>query len=314
MIPRNLALMMCLKQKVNTMSNILVTGGAGFVGTNLIESLLEDTDAKIYSIDNYSTGLKENHIDDGRVTYIEGDLSDSSAKHGAWGQARFQIPKDIDVIFHLAALARIQPSYKHPLTTFHANATGTMNICEFARENNIQVIYAASSSVHGDHFANPYTFTKWQGEEVCRMYSAIYDLPTIITRFYNVYGEHMIKGHSPYATVIQIWDEMKAEGKALPIINGGEQRRDFTHVKDICQGLIKCMGKTEYKGEYFELGRGSNLSINEIASMYQSETIDGGTRPGEMKITLADNSKAVDELGFNPVHNLQDYINEKHGL
>ena len=143
---------------------IIVTGGAGFIGYNLIKRLLQDRNI-VVSLDNYSTGKKEN--EQTGCKYFDVDLSNTK-------DYSFFMTKP-DVIFHLAALPRIQPSFDDPTSTLHSNVVGTQNICEWARQNgNIPVVYAGSSSTHGDKYANPYTFTKWLGEEVCKMYSNIF--------------------------------------------------------------------------------------------------------------------------------------------
>jgi len=279
---------------------ILVTGGAGFVGTNLIKTLKEKKpEAQIRVIDNYSTGYGSNQQPG--VEYIKADIESLSA-------TAIMESYEPDVIFHLAALARIQPSFINPNPTFDSNMVGTQKVLEYARKKKTPVIYAGSSSTHGGVYKNPYTFAKWVGEELCQMYSHVYDVPTIITRFYNVYGDHMIPGDSAYATVVQIFDEQYAAGKPLTVTGDGEQRRDFTHVLDICDALVACIDHPDLKGEFFELGRGKNYSINEVAEMYGTEYVHIPKRPGEAKTTLADFSKATEVLGYNPTRNLEDYV------
>jgi len=279
---------------------ILVTGGAGFVGTNLIKTLKEKKpEAQIRVIDNYSTGYGSNQQPG--VEYIKADIESLSA-------TAIMESYEPDVIFHLAALARIQPSFTNPNPTFDSNMVGTQKVLEYARKKKTPVIYAGSSSTHGGVYKNPYTFSKWVGEELCQMYSHVYDVPTIITRFYNVYGDHMIPGDSAYATVVQIFDEQYAAGKPLTVTGDGEQRRDFTHVLDICDALVACIDHPDLKGEFFELGRGKNYSINEVAEMYGTEYVHIPKRPGEAKTTLADFSKATEVLGYNPTRNLEDYV------
>ena len=292
---------------------ILVTGGAGFVGTNLIKRLLRDGH-EVVSVDNYSTGYKHNEQDG--CLYSEVDISNASRLKAKLFWA-FEKDKP-DMIFHLAALARIQPSFKNPQEVFEVNVLGTQHILEWARTNgNIPVVYAGSSSSHGDHFANPYTYYKFSGEELCRLYASVYKLPTAVTRFYNVYGKHMIPKDSAYSAVIQIFDEQKLNGEPLTITGDGEQRRDFTHVEDIVDGLIRCgMGlsssddRVVISGKTFELGRGKNYSINEIASFYDSETTYIEQRPGEMRITLCESVEAREMLGFNPTKSIEDYIKD----
>ena len=279
---------------------ILVTGGAGFVGTNLLKSLqIQRPNAELYSIDNYSTGYKENEIDG--VKYQDADIHTEEATE----IINYIEP---DIIYHLAALARIQPSFKFPISTFDSNMLGTQRVLEYARQNKTPVIYAGSSSTHGGVHKNPYTFSKWVGEELCKLYSKVYDVPTIITRFYNVYGDHMIPGKSPYSTVIQIFNEQFKNNQPLTVTGTGEKRRDFTHVLDICDALISCSDHPELKAEFFELGRGKNYSINEVADMYGTTKTYIPNRPGEAQTTLADFSKATKILGYTPFRNLKDYI------
>jgi len=279
---------------------ILVTGGAGFVGTNLLKSLqIQKPNAELYSIDNYSTGYKENEIDG--VKYQEADIHTEEATE----IINYIEP---DIIYHLAALARIQPSFKFPISTFDSNMLGTQRVLEYARQNKTPVIYAGSSSTHGGVHKNPYTFSKWVGEELCKLYSKVYDVPTIITRFYNVYGDHMIPGKSPYSTVIQIFNEQFKNNQPLTVTGTGEKRRDFTYVLDICDALISCSDHPELKAEFFELGRGKNYSINEVADMYGTTKTYIPNRPGEAQTTLADFSKATKILGYTPFRNLKDYI------
>ena len=279
---------------------ILVTGGAGFVGTNLLKSLqIQRPNAELYSIDNYSTGYKENEIDG--VKYQDADIHMEESTE----IINYIEP---DIIYHLAALARIQPSFKFPISTFDSNMLGTQRVLEYARQNKTPVIYAGSSSTHGGVHKNPYTFSKWVGEELCKLYSKVYDVPTIITRFYNVYGDHMIPGKSPYSTVIQIFNEQFKNNQPLTVTGTGEKRRDFTHVLDICDALISCSDHPELKAEFFELGRGKNYSINEVADMYGTTKTYIPNRPGEAQTTLADFSKATKILGYTPFRNLKDYI------
>jgi len=279
---------------------ILVTGGAGFVGTNLIKTLQKTyPNSKIQVIDNYVTGFIRNHQEG--VTYHDVDITTEQA-------TSLMISFQPDVIYHLAALARIQPSFKYPTLTFNANVMGTQRVLDYARINKTPVIYAGSSSTHGGVHKNPYTFSKWLGEELCIMYSKVFDVPTIITRFYNVYGEHMIPGDHAYSTVVQIFDEQKLKNTPLTVTGDGEQRRDFTHVLDICDALIACIDHPELKAEFFELGRGENFSINEIAQMYNHPITYISARPGEAKTTLADFSKAAEILGYKPFRNIKEWI------
>ena len=286
---------------------VLVTGGAGFVGTNLIKRLLSEGH-KVVSLDNYSTGLRENEIEQKGVQYFDVDLTETV-------NYDFFISKP-DLIFHLAAIARIQPSFKHPVYTHHANVTATLNVLEWARGFGCPIVFAGSSSSNGDKFANPYTLSKSLSEQLVELYNKVYDLPTAICRFYNVYGPHQLT-EGKYCTLIGIFQTLYKEGRPLTITDDGEQRRDFTHVDDIVDGLIRC-GESihEVSGELFELGRGKNYSVNEIADAfgenYPTIHIDG--KQGEMRETLCEDENANELLGWNPSLDVLDFIKENYVL
>ena len=277
----------------------LVTGGAGFVGTNLILRLLEDGH-DVVSIDNYSTGFKKN--EQAGCRYWDYDLSLETNP--------VLEMNEYDVIFHMAALARIQPSIKYPHKTILNNFVSTLNVLEAARKNNIQVIYAGSSTRHHGIFKSPYAWSKLSGEHLCELYSNVYDLNTSICRFYNVYGKYHIDS-GDYATVLAIFERQWLNGETITVTNDGEQRRDFTHIDDIVEALVSIVGK-DFRAEDFELGRGVNFSINEIADCfgkdYPREYLP--ERPGEYDMTLADSSKAKELLNWNPTLNIKDYIEQ----
>jgi len=276
---------------------MLVTGGAGFVGTNLIKRLLKDGH-EVVSVDNYSTGKKENHQDG--CQYHDFDLS--------YGFKYKVFDDEYDVIFHIAALARIQPSLKNPYKSIFNNFVSSLNVFEYARKNNTKVVYAGSSTFHHGLYSSPYAWSKYSGEELCKLYSSVYDLSTAICRFYNVYGPYQLED-GDYSTVLGIFEKQYREGKPLTITADGEQRRDFTYIDDIVDGLVKC-SEHNFKAEFFELGKGVNYSINEIADMfgkdYPREYISA--RKGEYDVTLADYSKAKLKLGWEPKGEINSYI------
>lgn len=294
---------------------VLVTGGAGFVGTNLIKRLLKDGH-EVTSVDNYSTGFKENHQKGCR--YYENDLSSDHilgiyVDHDTYPSWR---DEDFDIIFHLAALARIQPSFDEPVETFKSNVLATTNVLDLARKKNIPVVYAGSSSAHGDLHANPYTFTKWQGEELVTLYNKIYNIPTAICRFYNVYGPHQLVD-GPYCTVVGVFMKQYEDGDDITVTWDGEQRRDFTHVYDIVDGLVRSgtslldEGVGLVSGQTFELGTGKNYSINELADGFGGHPkINIPKRDGEMRTTLCTDKKAHDLLGWEPKEDLLDFVRD----
>ena len=287
----------------------LVTGGAGFVGTNLIKRLLKDGH-DVISMDNYSSGFTKNHQDG--CKYLDFDCTEEES----WEQVKeFWGTNTPDVIFHMAALARIQPSIKNPCKTILNNFTSTLNMLEYARQKNIGFIYAGSSSFHHGLYGSPYAWSKFSGEELCKLYSSVYDVPTSICRFYNVYGPHQVE-EGTWATIIGKFENQFRNNKPLTIVGDGEQRRDFTHIDDIVDGLIRISramhGEVDmrYAGEVFELGKGKNYSINEVADMFGKDypRVNLPVQQGEYDRTLADYSLAQDMLDWTPSVDLSTYI------
>ena len=278
---------------------ILVTGGAGFIGTNLIKQLNE-SGHEVVSLDNYDSGLDSNHIDG--VTYLNADIETIEYIKG----------DDFDLCYHLAALSRIQPSFENPTETFRVNVRGTEAVCEWARHNNVKVVYAGSSSKHHDPSQSPYAMYKYLGEEVCKLYKKTYGLDVEICRFYNVYGPNeIIEGD--WAAVIGIWRRQVRDGEKITIIGDGEQRRDFTHVVDICDALVR-VGLVGNKHEdAWELGTGMNYSINEVYEIFkekfpQIESIYLPDQPGNYRKTLRENDDTCEQLGWEPQDRLRNYI------
>lgn len=272
---------------------ILVTGGAGFVGTNLIKKLLKDG-YEVQSLDNYSTGLKSNEIDG--CKYWAGDI-----------QNVWTMDTDFDIVFHMAAIARIQPSFENPEDYIKTNFNGTYEVVKFCNNHNIPLIYAGSSSKHSGRFKNPYTFSKDLGEDIIKLYQKHFGLKATITRFYNVYGPHQLTVGG-YTTLIGRWIYNIQNGKDCIIYGDGSKRRDFTHVHDIVNALILIM-KKEAWGYEFELGRGKNYSINEVADMFGINPKYEDDKPGEAQTTLSENIVAREVLGWNPIIDLETYIN-----
>jgi UDP-glucose 4-epimerase len=272
---------------------ILVTGGAGFVGTNLIKRLLKDGH-EVQSLDNYSTGLKSNEVDGCR--YWSGDI-----------QNVWTMDNDFDVVFHMAAIARIQPSFENPEDYIETNFNGTYEVVKFCNNHNIPLIYAGSSSKHSGRFKNPYTFSKDLGEDIITLYSEHFELSASIARFYNVYGPHQLT-EGGYTTLIGRWIHNIQNNIDCVIYGDGSKRRDFTHINDIVDALILIMEKEAW-GYEFELGRGKNYSINEVADMFGIKPKYEDDKPGEAQTTLSEDIVAREVLGWNPVIDLETYIN-----
>ncbi len=287
---------------------ILVTGGAGFIGYNLVKRLHEEGNSVIV-IDDYSTGTQNNQVDG--VIYKELDIEGIEYING----------KNIDLCYHLAAQSRVQPSFKDPTECFRVNVLGTQKVMEWALHNDVEVVYAGSSSKHHDPSDSPYAMFKYLGEEVCKLYKKTYHVGVQIARFYNVYGPNesldIIEGN-----VIGIWRGLieKYEGeksRILKIVGDGEQRRDFTHVDDIVDGLIKIAETPILHEDAWELGTGVNYSINELYKMFKekypqvkSEYIPD--QKGNYRETLNKNTDAKDLLGWNATDKLKDYIKGLH--
>lgn len=272
---------------------ILVTGGAGFVGTNLCRRLVE-RGYQVLSIDNYNTGLKSNHIKG--VKYLNHDLRNLT-----------EFP-EVDTVFHMAAIARIQPSFKNPKEYFTTNANATLNLVDWCARNKIPLIYAGSSSKHSGRFKNPYTFSKDVGEDIVDLYRKHFNLAASITRFYNVYGPHQLT-EGGYTTLIGRWLNNIKKGIQCEIYGDGEQRRDFTHVDDIVDALLLIMDKYYYDFD-FELGRGKNISVNEVAKMMGIDPVYKDAKPGEARYTLNESEDAKLMLGWSPNRELKDYLKD----
>lgn len=284
--------------------NVLVTGGAGFIGHHLIKKLL-NKNYNVVSLDNYSTGKKENEVDG--CEYIYTDLYETDMNE-------FYMYSDykFKMCFHLAALARIQPSFINPAMSIKNNYLATLNVADFCRINSVPMIYAGSSSIHHDPLRSPYAYSKGAGEQLLDLYSKLFDLNCSTSRFYNVYGKNQIES-GDYATVIGIFEKQYREKKPLTIVGDGNQRRDFTYVGDIVDALISSahyLLDKKRDNVTFELGTGDNWSINQVATMfgkdYPVKYLD--VRLGEYPETRADYSKAFELLNWKAKIKLNKYI------
>ena len=282
---------------MNVRKNILITGGVGFIGTNLAEKLVKDGH-NVISIDDYSFGVKENEL--ANVKYIEDDLLNIS-----------KIDENIDICYHLAAMARVQPSFEDPVDYFRVNVNGTMNVMEWAKEKNVKVVYAGSSSKHFSPEDSPYAMYKYLGEQICKLYKKSYNLKVEIARFYNVYGPRENRDEK-FGNVIGIWTSKALKGEPLPIVGDGNQRRDFTHVSDIVDGLIKIGFSDISQEDGWELGTGNNYSVNELFDMFRSrfnaKSILIPVQPGNYKRTLRKNDNLINLLDWKPTDQLANHI------
>ncbi|TRY80129.1 hypothetical protein TCAL_10787 [Tigriopus californicus] len=270
---------------------VLVTGGAGFVGSNLVERLIH-LGHIVISVDNYSTGLIENHVNG--CEYIQDDI------------VTMKTFPEVDVVFHLAAVARIRPSFQDPMGYFKTNAWGTLNLVDWCAQNEVPLIYAASSSKFHGKFKNPYTFSKEIGQEVIHLYSKHFGLKFSTAVFFNVYGpKQLLTGG--YTTLIGNWLNCLQTDQECIIYGDGEQRRDFTHIDDVVDGLVAILEQGAY-GYEFNFGSGQNYSVNEVAAMFGISPRYEPALPGEARNTLNEDKTAANVLGWLPRRNLPNYI------
>jgi UDP-glucose 4-epimerase len=276
--------------------NVLVTGGCGFIGYALTKELLL-RGYNVDVIDNLSIGDEAKDVITLGANLIGGDIREMYALKD----------KDYKYIFHLAALSRIQPSFKHPHLTFSINVEGTKQVVDYTFKTNAKLIYSGSSSRHHNPMLSPYALTKHMGEEWIKMYKGVYGLNAEIVRFYNVYGPgELIDSHM--AAVIGIFRNQIKNNQPLTIFGDGEQRRDFTHIDDIVDGLIKIAESDEKHEDAWELGTGKNYSIKEVARMFNTEVVHLPDVKGNYRETIRVNNDAIDRLGWQPTDRLKQYI------
>ncbi len=276
---------------------ILVTGGAGFVGSHLCERLSKNPNYEVYSLDNYFTGSEANHV--ANVTYIKGDTSDIATL----------ITFTPDMVYHLGEYSRVEQSFDDIEKVWKYNKDGIFAVLEFVRRAGCKILYAGSSTKFGDgglgRNASPYAWTKATNTELVMNYGTWYNVPYAITYFYNVYGDREIQT-GKYATLIALFKEKMKNGENLTIVSPGTQKRNFTHIDDIIDGLV-LVGENGY-GDEFGIGSSEAYSIVEIAEMF------GGTiemlpmRQGN-RMTADVMSAKTEALGWKPTKNIKEYIN-----
>ena len=285
------------------MKKVLVTGGCGFIGHALSKELIK-RGYEVDVIDNLYIG-KEAKITEG-CNFLSGDV-----------RLMMNADKDYSYIFHLAALSRIQPSFTSPQLTFSVNVDGTRQVIEYAKRNGAKLIYSGSSSKHHNPELSPYAMSKYMGEQWCKMYKRVYGLNCEIARFYNVYGDGELV-HSHMAAVIGIFRKQIMDESPITIYGDGEQRRDFTHISDIVDGLIRIAESDEKHEDAWELGTGANYSINEVYEMFAKmrflktmQIPEVSYLPdvkGNYRETLRMNNDAIERLGWSPKDRLNSYI------
>jgi UDP-glucose 4-epimerase len=289
----------------------LVTGGAGFIGSHLVDALIEKGH-QVLVIDNLSTGKKENL--NPKAIFYQLDLKDLEKIK--------PIFKGVDFVFHLAAVPRLMPSIENPISAHHNNLTATINVLMAAKEAKVKkLIYSSSASVYGNQERlplreemkpnplSPYAVQKYTGELYCKIFSQIFNLPTVCLRYFNVFGPRM-PSEGNYAAVIGIFLRQRKEGKPLTIVGDGEQKRDFTYVKDVVRATILAAEKDVGGGEVINICAGKSYSIDRLAEFIGGPRVNIPSRPGEIRESWGDNSKAKKLLGWEPKYNLETGLKE----
>ena len=282
---------------------LLVTGGAGFVGSHLVRRLLRDNPgARVVSVDNYFTGTEANHVDDTRAIYIHASTVDLAK---AWANAGLPAPS---VVYHLGEYSRIPQSFDDVDITWEFNLHGTKEVVKFAHAHGAKLLYAGSSSKFGndgqDEHLNPYAWTKAKNVEYIKNFATWYGLDYVITYFYNVYGPGQIRD-GRYATVIGIFESQYERGEPLTVVAPGTQTRDFTHIDDIIDGILVCAAKGS--GDGYLLGYGQERPILEVAELFGVPFALVEARRGERVRGEADTAKAR-ALGWSPSRSLDTYV------
>lgn len=294
--------------------NILVTGGAGFIGSTLVDKLVK-LGHQVTVIDNESGAASDKFYWNKNVTKVKKCITDYEGTRPFYD--------NIDYVFHIAAKARIQTTVNAPIECTNTNFVGTTTVLQCSREAGVKrVMYSSTSSAYGlkntpplkedmpNDCLNPYSISKTAGEDICKFYTNHFGLETVTFRYFNVYGpREPLKG--PYAPVVGIFMRQRRAGEDMTIVGDGEQRRDFTHVNDVVEANIRAMTADNVVGETINVGTGTNYSVNEIADIVGGPRVNIPQRPGEARITLANMDKFEKLLGFKPQSKLKDYIKEQ---
>ncbi|ODR80570.1 UDP-glucose 4-epimerase [Haladaptatus sp. W1] len=290
---------------------ILVTGGAGFVGSHLVDALVDENDVRI--LDNFTTGKRENVNEN--ATVIEGDICDSETLERATA--------DVDLIFHEAGVVSVQQSVEEPMRANDVNIDATLALLERARDLDARVVLASSCAIYGqptdipisedESFApsSPYGLQKSALDHYARIYEELYGLETVALRYFNIYGPRQSSGD--YSGVISIFKRQATNGEPITVDGDGQQTRDFVHVDDVVRANLLA-ATTEHVGEAYNIGTGESVTIDELAETIRdvsgssSQIVHTDPRPGDIAESEADISKAMEKLGYEPTISLKEGI------
>ena len=294
------------------MNKALVTGGAGFIGSHIVDALVE-RGYEVVVIDDESSAANNEFFHNDNATYVKQSICNPHTK---------TLYHEVDYVFHLAAHSRIQPALKNPIECVQTNVLGTATVLQYAREAGVKkVINSSTSSSYGlknkpplqedmiPDPLNPYSVAKMGAEGLCKMYTDLFGLQCISLRYFNVYGDRQPLAGT-YAPVVGLFLRQWENDEALTIVGDGEQRRDFTHVDDVVKANISCIDSTIPGYQLINVGTGKNYSVNEIAAMISDKTVTLPERPGECRETLAVNTKAKYYLDWEPTIDIKDWIDE----
>jgi len=289
----------------------IVTGGAGFIGSHLVEKLATEG-IDVVVVDNFEVGREKNYIKRSNTSFVHCDISNQK-------ELLINTLKDADTVYHLAARADVVPSIELPERYFEVNVTGTKNVMEAARINNVKtVVYAASSSCYGipDEYPTketaelrpqyPYALTKCLGEQLALHWGKVYNIKVVSVRFFNVYGTRA-RTSGTYGAVFGVFLAQKIKGLPFTIVGDGEQTRDFTYVSDIANAIM-IAGKEGKTGEIYNIGSGETVSINKIVELLDGKSVHIPKRPGEPDCTYADITKITSQTSWKPRVKIEDGI------
>ena len=297
------------------MSKCLVTGGCGFIGSNIVDRLISDGH-EVIVLDNKSADNAKFFVNE-KAQYACQDISNYQLTNTFYA--------GVDYVFHLAAESRIGPSIDNPLDTVQKNCLGTATVLQCARKWGVKkVMYSSTSSGYGnnphpnietqpDDCLNPYSVTKIAGEKLCKMYTDLFGMKTVTFRYFNVYGDRAPRT-GQYSPVIGIFFRQRDAGEDLTIVGDGEQRRDFVHVSDVVSANLAAAFNDvddEHYGQVYNVGSGKNYSVNEIASWISDKQVHLPERVGEVRVSLANIDKIKNVFGWEPKVDLEEWVRSR---